>query len=116
MRIDLKPILDEAVPILGSFLRKNQRVLKVNSLILLDTLVRNYSDAIHPELLDKVTTELPALINETDLHIAQLTMTLLTTIAKNKPVALHRVSEHILPEVLVLVKSALLQGKFLEAF
>ncbi|XP_076174550.1 cullin-associated and neddylation-dissociated 1 isoform X2 [Ptiloglossa arizonensis] len=109
-RVDLKPIMEEAIPILGSFLRKNQRALKLCSLPLLDTLVQNYSSALHVDLLDTVTTELPALLNETDLHIAQLTLNLLTTIAKLHPVALTRVSDNILPEILVLVKSPLLQG------
>ncbi|XP_060825197.1 cullin-associated NEDD8-dissociated protein 1 isoform X1 [Bombus pascuorum] len=110
LRVDLNQIMEEAIPILGSFLRKNQRALKLCSLPLLDTLVRNYSSTLHADLLDKVTTELPALLNETDLHIAQLTLNLLTTIAKLHPVALTRVSDNILPEILVLVKSPLLQG------
>ncbi|XP_012146870.1 cullin-associated and neddylation-dissociated 1 isoform X2 [Megachile rotundata] len=110
LKVDLKQIMEEAIPILGSFLRKNQRALKLCSLPLLDTLVRNYSSTLHADLLDKVTTELPALLNETDLHIAQLTLNLLTTIAKLHPVALTRVSDNILPEILVLVKSPLLQG------
>lgn len=109
-RVDLNPIMEEAIPILGSFLRKNQRALKLCSLPLLDTLMRNYSSALHPHLLDKVTTELPALLNEADLHIAQLTLNLLTTIAKLHPVALTWVSDNILPEILILVKSPLLQG------
>ncbi|XP_012274263.1 cullin-associated NEDD8-dissociated protein 1 [Orussus abietinus] len=115
LRVDLKPIMEEAIPVLGSFLRKNQRALKLSSLTLLDTLVRNYSSALHAELLDKVTAELPPLLNEADLHIAQLTLTLLTTIAKLHPVALTRVSDNILPEILVLVKSALLQGAALNS-
>ncbi|XP_017793538.1 PREDICTED: cullin-associated NEDD8-dissociated protein 1 isoform X1 [Habropoda laboriosa] len=110
LRVDLNQIMEEAIPILGSFLRKNQRALKLCSLPLLDTLVRNYSTTLHADLLDKVTTELPALLNETDLHIAQLTLNLLTTIAKLHSVALTRVSDNILPEILVLVKSPLLQG------
>lgn len=44
----------EAVPILGSFLRKNQRALKLSTLILLDTLVKNYSTALNADLLNKV--------------------------------------------------------------
>lgn len=44
----------DAVPILGSFLRKNQRALKLSTLVLLDTLVQNYSNAISIELLSKV--------------------------------------------------------------
>ncbi|XP_046614715.1 cullin-associated NEDD8-dissociated protein 1 [Neodiprion virginianus] len=115
LRVDLKPIIEEAIPILGSFLRKNQRALKLCSLSLLDTLVRNYSAAMHTDLLDKVTAELPPLLNEADLHIAQLTLTLLTSIAKLHPVALTRVSDNILPEILGLVKSPLLQGAALNS-
>lgn len=115
LRVDLEPIMEEAIPILGSFLRKNQRALKLCSLTLLDTLVRSYSSALHADMLDKVTEELPALLNESDLHIAQLTLTLLTTIAKLHPAALTGVSENILPEILVLVKSSLLQGAALNS-
>jgi len=75
LRIDLRPILGEAVPILGSFLRKNQRALKLSTLTLLDTLVRNYSSALSTELLNKVIIELAPLLSEADLHIAQLTLT-----------------------------------------
>lgn len=115
LRVDLKPIIEEAIPILGSFLRKNQRALKLCSLSLLDTLVRNYSSALHTDLLDKVTAELPPLLNEADLHIAQLTLTLLTSVAKLHPIALTRVSDNILPEILGLVKSPLLQGAALNS-
>ncbi len=44
----------EAIPILGSFLRKNHRALKLNTLILLDTLVNNYSGVLTTTLLDTV--------------------------------------------------------------
>uniref|UniRef100_A0A8K9Y5E3 Cullin associated and neddylation dissociated 1 n=1 Tax=Oncorhynchus mykiss TaxID=8022 RepID=A0A8K9Y5E3_ONCMY len=46
LKIDLRPILDEAVPILASFLRKNQRALKLSTLAALDILVKNYSDSL----------------------------------------------------------------------
>lgn len=39
LKIDLKIILAESLPILAGFLRKNQRTLKLSSLALLDTLV-----------------------------------------------------------------------------
>ncbi|KAK0083224.1 hypothetical protein PV325_009153 [Microctonus aethiopoides] len=108
--INLDPIMEEAVPILGSFLRKNQRALKLCSLALLETLVCSCSSKLHAGLLSKVTAELPPLLNESDLHIAQLTLALLSTIAISHPAALTRISESILPEILVLVKSPLLQG------
>lgn len=43
---------------MGSFLRKNQRALKLSTLILLDTLVQNYSNALSIELLSKVSLPL----------------------------------------------------------
>jgi len=128
----------EAIPVLGSFLRKNQRALKLSTLILLDTLVRNYGSALNAEMLNKassqlpfsfnfhtsygsvchvdfsylqVIVELPPLLSEADLHIAQLTLSLLTSIAKLQPQALARLSDAILPEILTLAKSPLLQGK-----
>ncbi|XP_049773388.1 cullin-associated NEDD8-dissociated protein 1 [Schistocerca cancellata] len=115
LRIDLRPIMGEAIPILGSFLRKNQRALKLSTLTLLDVLVRNYSNALNSELLDKVIVELSPLLSEADLHIAQLTLTLLTSIAELHPAALTRVSDAILPEILTLVKSPLLQGAALNS-
>jgi cullin-associated NEDD8-dissociated protein 1 len=40
--LDLRSVLPEAVPVLASFLRKNQRALKLATLSLLDTLVKRY--------------------------------------------------------------------------
>uniref|UniRef100_A0AAR2KNC6 TATA-binding protein interacting (TIP20) domain-containing protein n=1 Tax=Pygocentrus nattereri TaxID=42514 RepID=A0AAR2KNC6_PYGNA len=54
LKIDLRPILGEAVPILASFLRKNQRALKLSTLAALDILVKNYSDSVTPAMIDAV--------------------------------------------------------------
>uniref|UniRef100_A0AAY4EML6 TATA-binding protein interacting (TIP20) domain-containing protein n=1 Tax=Denticeps clupeoides TaxID=299321 RepID=A0AAY4EML6_9TELE len=51
LKIDLRPILGEAVPILASFLRKNQRALKLSTLAaFLTTLAR-----VHPDSLSKIS-------------------------------------------------------------
>lgn len=42
LKINLRPVLPDAVPILASFLRKNQRALKLCTLAALDILLRNY--------------------------------------------------------------------------
>uniref|UniRef100_A0A8D8LDT7 Cullin-associated NEDD8-dissociated protein 1 n=1 Tax=Cacopsylla melanoneura TaxID=428564 RepID=A0A8D8LDT7_9HEMI len=111
LRIDLRPILTEGIPILGSFLRKNQRALKLSTLLLLDTLLVNYPAAISTDMLSKVTVELAPLVSESDLHIAQLTLSLLTSIAKIQPNALvEPAAASILPQVLQIAKSPLLQG------
>lgn len=59
LRVNLSPIMDDVVPALGSFLRKNQRGLKLNSLTLLDTLINNYSHFITPQLMQTAITEVP---------------------------------------------------------
>ncbi|KAG0714350.1 Cullin-associated NEDD8-dissociated protein 1 [Chionoecetes opilio] len=115
LRIDLRPILSEALPVLASFLRKNQRALKLATLTLLDTVVTNYSSALSPQMLDKVLVELPPLINESDLHIAQLCLTLLTSTAKLHKASLANFLQLIMPDVMALVRSPLLQGGALKA-
>ncbi|KAH3897079.1 hypothetical protein DPMN_021263 [Dreissena polymorpha] len=42
LKIDLRAILTEGIPILASFLRKNQRALKLSTLACLDMLVKNW--------------------------------------------------------------------------
>lgn len=100
----------DVIPSLGSFLRKNQRALKLNSLSLLDTLVTHYSASINPQLLQKAIAELPPLLSEADLHVAQMSLILLTSVARKQPQALIGVYDPILMEVMCLVKSPLLQG------
>ncbi|XP_026279732.1 cullin-associated NEDD8-dissociated protein 1 isoform X2 [Frankliniella occidentalis] len=115
LHIDLSPIILDAVPVLGSFLRKNQRALKLATLTLLDTFVKNYGSALNITLLNAVIVELPPLLSEADLHIAQLTLLLLTSIARLQPQALSFVANAILPETLNLAKSPLLQGAALSS-
>lgn len=98
---------------LGTFLRKNQRALKLNSLSLLDTLVNNYSAYINPQLLKGAIAEIPPLLSESDLHVAQLSLVLLTSTAKYQSQALVGVHTAILPEIMNLVRSPLLQGSAL---
>ncbi|KAF8766423.1 Cullin-associated NEDD8-dissociated protein 1 like protein [Argiope bruennichi] len=115
LKINLRPILGEAMPILASFLRKNHRALKLSTLTLLDTLVKNYVEFLTQDMISTVLSELPPLISESDLHISQLTMSLLTSISKVQKQSLMNVTEAILPEILTLVHSPLLQGAALNS-
>lgn len=100
----------ETIELLGSFLRKNQRALKLNSLWLLDKLVNNYSQYIDPNLLRGAIAQVPPLISEADLHVAQQSLVLLTSTARYQSKALVDTYVLILPEVLNLLRSPLLQG------
>uniref|UniRef100_A0A8C7FAW8 Cullin-associated and neddylation-dissociated 2 (putative) n=1 Tax=Oncorhynchus kisutch TaxID=8019 RepID=A0A8C7FAW8_ONCKI len=59
LRIDLRPLLTEGIPILASFLRKNQRALKLSTLTALNMIVMNYSDSLKPPMIEAVLNELP---------------------------------------------------------
>uniref|UniRef100_A0A8K9WYT3 Cullin associated and neddylation dissociated 1 n=1 Tax=Oncorhynchus mykiss TaxID=8022 RepID=A0A8K9WYT3_ONCMY len=116
LKIDLRPILDEAVPILASFLRKNQRALKLSTLAALDILVKNYSDSVTPAMIDAVLAELPPLISESDMHVSQMVISFLTTLARVHPLSLAKIGgSSILSELISLVRSPLLQGGALSA-
>ncbi|XP_051551016.1 cullin-associated NEDD8-dissociated protein 1-like [Myxocyprinus asiaticus] len=110
LKIDLSPILTEGIPMLGSFLRKNQRALKLNTITALNVIVTNYSDSFKPPMIESILSEVPALIQESDMHISQVAITLITCMAKVCPSSLSKTWNTILPEVLNLVHSPLLQG------
>ena len=107
--IDLRCIFSEGMPVLPSFLRKNQRALKLSTLLLLDTMVTNYSTSLALDTLSPVLTVMPPLVSKIDLHIAQLTLNLLTSISVN------RRQTTVLSEVLMLAESPLLHGAALTA-
>jgi len=113
--INLSPLLPEAVPILASFLRKNQRTLKLGTLVLLDTLVKNYGENIGTKAIEIVLNEVITLINESDLHISHLTLVLLTSLTRSYQAFLSIIPQKILPEVYRLIRSPLLQGTALQS-
>ncbi|XP_042371846.1 cullin-associated NEDD8-dissociated protein 1-like, partial [Plectropomus leopardus] len=116
LKIDLRPVLPDAVPILASFLRKNQRALKLCTLAALDILLRNYSSAVTPVMVDAVLAELPPLISESDMHVSQMALSFLSTLAVTHPSSLGQLSGgNIMQQLIALVRSPLLQGGALAA-
>ncbi|XP_048590232.1 cullin-associated NEDD8-dissociated protein 1 [Nematostella vectensis] len=115
LRIDLSPILSDSMPILASFLRKNQRALKLSTLTALNVLMTSYVSLLSSDDISGVLAEVPPLINESDLHISQLTLSLLTSTAKVHRVCMAKAASTFLPAIMVLVKSPLLQGGALNA-
>ncbi|XP_062265609.1 cullin-associated NEDD8-dissociated protein 2 [Platichthys flesus] len=115
IKVDLSSILPEALSVLGSFLRKNQRTLKLGSLACLTALVTHHAASIEPAALEPVLSELPALVDEGDMHVSQVSITLLTCMARACPSSLAKISSSVLPGVFGLVHSPLLQGGALAA-
>ncbi|XP_058488198.1 cullin-associated NEDD8-dissociated protein 2 [Solea solea] len=115
IKVDMSSILPEALSVLGSFLRKNQRALKLGSLACLTALVTHHAASIKPAALEPVTSELPALVDEGDMHVSQVSISLLTCMTSAFPSSLAKISASVLPGVFRLVHSPLLQGGALAA-
>lgn len=116
--INLDPLLPPAFHTLASFLRKNQRPLKLATLTLLEVLSKNYGAYLVEDSIEEILREVPPLINESDLHISQLTLSLLTSLIRSRPEQIQDlpiVPQKILPETLHLVRSPLLQGAALQS-
>ena len=91
---------------LASFLRKSQRVLRICTLNLLSTLIQNGLSNV-----DEILVELPSLITEHDLHVAQLAMDLAIQAQQAGIPENQKITE----KVLELVRSPLLQGAPLQS-
>ncbi|KAF6717417.1 Cullin-associated NEDD8-dissociated protein 1 [Oryzias melastigma] len=115
LKIDLSSILDEALSVLGSFLRKNQRALKLSTLACLTALVTHHAASIKPAALEAVLNELPPLVDESDMHTSQVSITLMTCMARACPSSLAKISSSVLPGIFKLIHSPLLQGGALAA-
>jgi len=64
-------------------------------------------------LLETVIVELPPLLSESDLHCAQQTLQLMTSVAVYQSQVLERTATVCMPSIKILVRSPLMQGKVL---
>ncbi|XP_070701638.1 cullin-associated NEDD8-dissociated protein 2 [Pempheris klunzingeri] len=115
LKISLASVLTEALSLLASFLRKNQRALKLATLACLTAMVTHHGASIKVAALEPVLSELPALVDDSDMHVSQVSISLLTCMAGACPSSLTKISSSLLPGVFALVHSPLLQGGALAA-
>ncbi|XP_020728204.2 cullin-associated NEDD8-dissociated protein 2 isoform X1 [Odocoileus virginianus] len=115
LRLNLQPILAEALPILASFLRKNQRALRLATLAALAALAQSQGPGLPPSAVRAVLAELPALVSESDMHVAQLAVDFLATVTRAQPASMAEVSGPVLAELLRLLRSPLLPAGVLAA-
>lgn len=67
-------------------------------------------------MVDAVLAELPPLISESDMHVSQMALSFLSTLAVTHPSSLGQLSSgNILQQLIALVRSPLLQGGALAA-
>lgn len=106
----MSPVLPDVLSQLGCFLRKNQRALRISTLACATAAVTHHGSSVTPADLEPVLGELPALLDEGDMHVSQVSLTLLTCVATASPASLARISCSVLPRVIGLIQSPLLQG------
>lgn len=106
-------IFPEAFVILASFLRKTSRPLKISTLILIENVVRRSADLLDSGSI--ILDDLPNLINESDLYVSQLTLTMLTTVINTHKAFHPIIPQRVIPQTLQLIRSPLLQGSALRA-
>ncbi|CAJ0590216.1 unnamed protein product [Cylicocyclus nassatus] len=115
-QVDLSEVAPVLLPIMTDFLKKNSRALRIGTLHLLEALLtRDDLPSLDSDDLSQAIAELPALIKESDLQIAQLSLKCITVGLEAHPA---RVAPHlpsILSAVIHLSQSALLQGATLQA-
>ncbi|XP_078432582.1 cullin-associated and neddylation dissociated [Wolffia australiana] len=117
LRIDLSIVLDQIVSELTAFLRKANRALRQATLETLNSLVVAYGTNINSSAYEVIVAELSALISDSDLHMAALSLELCCTLMTDrKP---HNIGlivrNEVLPQALALVRSSLLQGQALQS-
>ncbi|XP_072398522.1 cullin-associated NEDD8-dissociated protein 1-like isoform X1 [Diabrotica undecimpunctata] len=109
------PILSEVMSILATYLRKSHRILRLSTLQLIDSVMNNYHKDLNEDLLKPIVSEIPQLIDESDLQVTQKTLVVLQLITLYHPKALQNVRTTIMPQIILLVQSPLLQDSTLQS-
>eukprot|EP00708_Paratrimastix_pyriformis_P001990 GAFH01000728.1.p1 GENE.GAFH01000728.1~~GAFH01000728.1.p1 ORF type:complete len:1227 (-),score=530.19 GAFH01000728.1:100-3780(-) len=115
LHVDFAPILAPLLVELASFLRKNNRALVQTSIATLEELVKSYGASLKAPQTQSVLNECATLVNERDLHLASLSLGLVVSILNAQSAALPQCKGTLLPAVLALTQSPLLQGAPLAA-
>ncbi len=114
LQINVKPILGELVDVLSSFLRQQQRVLKQTVLDTLNALTNAHGADMSEEAFVMIISEVAPLIDDSDMHLAHLSIRLCVTCVRSNSVSHTHIQQHILPRALAMSVSPLMlsqQGK-----
>lgn len=100
---------------LSSYLRKLSRPLRQASLKTMKTLVLKQSQAFDQAIVANILGELAELVSDQDLHLTYLALDLCNSVLQKNAQAISQVEGAVLPKVVALLKSPLLQGHALVA-
>lgn len=115
LRVDLTPVLSEAMSELSHFLRQQSRALKQAALDTLNALVESNGSHMSGEVFATVLSEVAALVSDADLHLSHLALRLVRSVLATSPAAAPTVQSQVLPKALALAVSPVLQGHALKS-
>jgi cullin-associated NEDD8-dissociated protein 1 len=113
--VDMTTIINDVVTELSSLLRQNSRSVKQNSLQCLDTIVKSRASGLNDGIFGLVLKELSNIIVDSDLHISHLSLQVCLSILNVSVSSEIEIKENLLPALLNLSKSPLLQDKALDS-
>ncbi|KAI8644343.1 armadillo-type protein [Parasitella parasitica] len=104
-----------AVEDISLLLRKSNRSLRIASLECLNVLVNRFGKKVSAKSYSTLLHELKPLISDSDLHLLPLALKTTKSILSVSPSSVTEVKSFILPSLLQLMESPLLQGSSLES-
>ncbi|KAL3909672.1 MAG: hypothetical protein SGILL_007996, partial [Bacillariaceae sp.] len=118
-KIDLSEILGDTIDSMAGFLKLQSRSLKQSSLEAFDIVITNHGSSLPADDAEKrysmVISELADLVSDSDLHISHLSLRAAISALKICPACSSTIKDDILPTVLALSSSPLLQDLALES-
>ncbi|KAK4057022.1 hypothetical protein OIO90_001922 [Microbotryomycetes sp. JL221] len=107
--------IEECLIEVSTLLRKVHRPLKVTSFKCLKSLLNRHGDyLISDDTLQVVANELQPLLSDVDINLLPLALQTSTVVLTSVPTSFNIVTNDLLPQVLELARSPLLQGQSLE--
>ena len=113
--VDVNTVINDVIIELSSLLRQNSRSVKQSALQCLDTAVTSRPAGLDVSIFGLVVKELSNVIVDSDLHISHLSLKVCHSILDMGVSSVSEIKEFLLPSLLNMSKSSLLQDKALDS-
>eukprot|EP00979_Chaetoceros_neogracilis_P018000 scaffold10547_cov268-Chaetoceros_neogracile.AAC.9 len=113
--VDMSTVIHDMITELSSLLRQNSRSVKQSTLQCLETVVTSRPARLDASIFGLVLKELSNVIVDSDLHISHLSLKVCHSILDVGVASVPEIKEFLLPSLLNMSKSSLLQDKALDS-
>eukprot|EP00557_Chaetoceros_sp_GSL56_P008397 CAMPEP_0176506252 /NCGR_PEP_ID=MMETSP0200_2-20121128/16933_1 /TAXON_ID=947934 /ORGANISM="Chaetoceros sp., Strain GSL56" /LENGTH=1457 /DNA_ID=CAMNT_0017905869 /DNA_START=20 /DNA_END=4393 /DNA_ORIENTATION=- len=113
--VDISIIIDDVVSELAALLRQNRRSIKQASLQCLEKIITSSALGQHQNIVGSILKDLSYVIVDSDLHISHLSLQVCYSMLDVGIIPTAEINQHLLPAILNLSKSSILQDKALDS-